>query len=252
MHKSKSKLYELIKDLKTKDEFEKEIKKRSKEIDKLLDEDTIAFLIVDELGRNNQVIKKISDLKPDSEYTIIGKVKNIFELRKFKRKNGKSGKVLNLDICDETGTCRLVLWDNDVEIVKNNEIVPGMSLKIINGYTRKGYSGIEINLGRWGLLEIIKDENINFKDNIKEIKGKLIHRDPTKVFFKDSGDVGFVTFIKLQDNDEEKQITLWDAKVKEIQKIKIGTNLLIEDITVKNYKGIEEIHANGNSKINIC
>jgi len=252
MHKSKSKLYELIKDLKTKDEFEKEIKKRSKEIDKLLDEDTIAFLIVDELGRNNQVIKKISDLKPDSEFTIIGKVKNIFELRKFKRKNGKSGKVLNLDICDETGTCRLVLWDNDVEIVKNNEIVPGMSLKIINGYTRKGYSGIEINLGRWGILEIISDENINFKDNIKEIKGKLIHRDPTKVFFKDSGDVGFVTFIKLQDNDEEKQITLWDAKVKEIQKIKIGTNLLIEDITVKNYKGIEEIHANGNSKINIC
>ena len=62
MHKTKDELYESIKDLKTRGEFEEEIKKRFQENDGLLDEDTIALFIIDELGRNKQVISKISDL----------------------------------------------------------------------------------------------------------------------------------------------------------------------------------------------
>ena len=52
MHKNKDQLYILIKDLKTKNDFEAELKKRFKEYDSLLDENIIALLMVDELGRN--------------------------------------------------------------------------------------------------------------------------------------------------------------------------------------------------------
>ena len=123
MHKTKDELYESIKDLKTKKEFEEEIKKRFREFDGLFDEDTIALFIVDKLGRNKQVISKISDLKPDSDYTVVGKITNIYDSKSFKRKNGTSGRVLNLDISDDTGTCRLVLWNKDVEQVKNKDIM---------------------------------------------------------------------------------------------------------------------------------
>jgi len=256
MHKTKNQLYEIIKDIKTKKEFEDDIKKLSKEFDNLLDEETIALLIVDELGRNKKVISKIADIKPNSEYTVVGQVKNVYESRKFKRKNGKSGKVINVDISDDTGGCRLVLWNNDVEMIRNKNIVEGSVVKIINGYTRDGYSGVEINLGRWGLLEIEPIDQIttiiNSQLNTNKISGKLIHKNPTKVFFKDNGDVGFVTIIKIKEANEEKQITLWDKKVKEIQKFKIGDKLSLEDVTIKQNNGIREIHANSNAKIKKC
>jgi len=67
MHKNKDQLYEDIKDLITKNKFEKEIKNRKKEYDDLIDENTLALLIVDELGRNEQNVSKIADLEPGSE-----------------------------------------------------------------------------------------------------------------------------------------------------------------------------------------
>ena len=140
MHKTKGELYELIKDLKTKREFEEEINDRFKKCDGLFDEDTIALFIVDELGKNKHTVSKIADLKPDSEYTVVGKIINIYDSKTFKRKNGTSGKVINLDISDDTGTCRLVLWNKDVDQVKNKDIKKGTTVKIINGYTKNGYS----------------------------------------------------------------------------------------------------------------
>lgn len=255
MHKSKKMLYELIQDLKSKQDFEKEIKKRVVEFDNLLDEDTVALLIIDELGRNNCVITKIYDLKPKSEYTVIGKVVNIYESRQFKRKNGKKGKVINLDIKDDTGFCRLVLWDKDVDLIKNKNINKGTELKIINGYTKKGYSGVELNLGRWGLLEL-ESNNLDKKNDenfikLNEIKGKLVRKDATKVFFKDNGEVGFVTNIIINNDGIEKKIILWDAKVKEIQKVGLGEKLIIKDITISRKNGVEELHTNEKSKLNV-
>ena len=53
MQKNKNQLYEEIKDLKTKKEFNLEIKKVKKESDDLFSEDIAALLIVDELGRKH-------------------------------------------------------------------------------------------------------------------------------------------------------------------------------------------------------
>ena len=61
MHKTKNDLYKSIKDIITKQEFENKIKKNHEEFDGLLDEETIALFIVDELGRNKKVISKIID-----------------------------------------------------------------------------------------------------------------------------------------------------------------------------------------------
>ncbi|UCF11711.1 MAG: hypothetical protein JSW06_06580 [Thermoplasmatales archaeon] len=252
MHKTKDELYGLIKDLKTKKEFEEEIKKHFREFDGLFDEDTIALFIVDELGRNKQVISKISDLKPDSDYTVVGEITNIYDPKSFKRKNGTSGRVLNLDISDDTGTCHLVLWNKDVEQVKNKDIMKGTIVKIINGYTKNGYSGLEINLGRWGLLEVEPSDEIikNLQSvNLDEIKGKLIYRESSRAFFKNNGEFGFITTIKIKEKNEEKQIKVWDAKVKEIQKFKIGEQLIIKNITIKQNNGLEEIHVNDDSTI---
>jgi ssDNA-binding replication factor A large subunit len=118
MHKSKDQLYQQIKDIKSKEEFKKEIQQLQNEYDQLLDDNTAALLIVDELGRNKQSISKINMLEPGMECTVFGRVTNYNQSRNFNRKNGSTGQVINLELTDDTGTCRLALWNRDVELVK--------------------------------------------------------------------------------------------------------------------------------------
>lgn len=255
MHKTKDQLYEIIKDLKTKDYFEEEINKRSKECDNLFDEDTLALLIVDELGRNKQTISRIAEIKPDTDCTVFGTVTDIRESRNFTRKNGSSGAVVNLEISDETGSCGLTLWNDDVKLVKNKTIQKGTRIKVINGYVKDSFNGLELNVGRWGLLEIEPEDMSDFNKksftNEREIQGTLVEIKPTNAFFKDNGEIGFVTKIKIKDKDTVKTLTLWDEKVKEIQIFHIGDILKIDNIDIKNSNGKIESHVNGRSTIQL-
>ena len=58
MQQTKDELYGEVQDLLSKDEFEKEIEERKKDFNDLLDDNTIALLIVDEKGRNKKNVLK--------------------------------------------------------------------------------------------------------------------------------------------------------------------------------------------------
>jgi replication factor A1 len=250
----REKLYDKIKDLQTKEEFEKNISQIQKECDYLFNESTAAFLIVDELGRNKENICKIADIKDGVECTLAGKVIKINDTRSFNRKNGSNGKVVNIELEDETGKCTLVLWNNDVDLVKNKKIKKGSNVKIINGYVKNGYTGLEINVGKYGLLEILKEDEliikrINNSENENIFEGKITNIEPTRSFFKDNGEFGFVTNICMKSNEKEVEITVWDEKVKEIKKFKKGDTLRIENIDKRQKNGTLELHLNGAGKI---
>ena len=250
MQKTVDELYNKVKDIKTKEEFTAEIKKIQDEYDELFDQETAALLIVDMLGRNEGNALKIKDLEAGIECTISGEITDIGDIRSFDRKNGGTGRVINLELSDETGSCKLALWHNDVELIENNSITLGSRIRIVNGYVKSGYNGIEINVGRWGMIDIEKDAENNKKiENNNVAEGILVEIQPSKAFFKDSGEFGFVTNIILKNDSGTKQITLWDEKVKEIQEFKKGDRIKIEKITAKNKNGKTEYHLNGNAKI---
>jgi len=256
MQQTKKQLYSLVKDLLSEDEFNQQITELSKEFDTLLDEYTLALFLVDKLGRNTQAKTNIIDIKNQDSVTIIGTISNITEPRTFKRNNGSSGKVVNLILQDETGSCRVVLWNDDVDLVKNKKIKNGTTVKIINGYVKQGYNGTEVNLGRWGILDVNPKEQVNLgqtqqkQTSVKnQIIGKIIHVEPTRAFFKDNGEFGFVANIKIQDNNKEYSLVVWDEKVKEIQQFKIGETLKINNINQREKNGVEELHINGTSHI---
>ena len=246
--------YEEIKDLQTKKEFIKEIKKRQKESDFLFDEETSALLIVDELGRNQENICKINSLKPGVECTVHGCISKVKTQRSFNRKNGSNGRVANLELNDETGSCGLVLWDRDVDLVKNKTIQVGTNVKIINGYIKDGYTGIEVNIGRWGLIEVepgdipkVDGVKVDLKNN--DFSGEIVEVMPTTAFFKDTGEFGFVAKIVVKNKDGRHLLTIWDEKVKEIQKYKVGDKISIDSIDLRKRNGESELHINGNSTI---
>ncbi|MFA5101639.1 MAG: OB-fold nucleic acid binding domain-containing protein [Candidatus Thermoplasmatota archaeon] len=254
MHKTKTELLEFIADIKPKKESEKEINRRYKINEELIDKDTLAFLLVDELGRNTHSITDIANLTPNGEYTVIGNVLSISDSKTFKRKNGSPGKVLNLEITDETATCRLVLWNGDIDAIKNKEIRPGTWIKIINGYTKTGYSGgMEIHLGRWGLLEVQQGEPCSQDtqqiDEREEITGVLVLREPSKAFFKDNGEFRFKTTIMIKEHNIKKQLILWDRNVKDIQSYQIGDTIILRNVTKKWTNGKTEFHVIQNDSV---
>jgi replication factor A1 len=179
----------------------------------------------------------------------------IYPEKTFKRKNGSAGKVVNFDLRDETGICRLVIWNDDIEQVK--QLKQGTKVKIINGYTKQGFSGLEIHLGRWGLLEIepkdeIKTPASTMSESSDCITGVLLKKEPTHAFFRDNGEFGFVATVTIRDGIQEKKLTLWGQSVKEIQQYKIGDTVHITGVSSKQVNGKTEIHVNGNSIIKRC
>ena len=73
--------------------------------------------------------KKISDLDEDEEDTIIiGRIIELNDVREFDRDNGDVGHVRNIEIADDTGSIKVVLWNDDAK----KEYEMGQALKIQN------------------------------------------------------------------------------------------------------------------------
>ncbi|UCE74863.1 MAG: hypothetical protein JSV56_03960 [Methanomassiliicoccales archaeon] len=150
--KTKEELYGFLHGRMDRERFDSEIKKRYSEYEGLLSEDAIAYLIADEQGVAVSKKTTISDLREGESVSITAEIDEVGTPREFRRKNGSHGQVVNLVISDGTGSCRMTLWDKDVERVRQGELKPGMRVNIINGYVKVTDFGMEVNLGRWGLF----------------------------------------------------------------------------------------------------
>ena len=135
----------------TKEEIEKRVEARRAKLSGLISREGAAQIIAAELGVNfDNVQLKISELMPGMrKVNIIGKVINIFPVREF-NKNGRSGKVSNFIIADETNNIKVVLWDtNHISLVENGVIREDVVVEISNAAMRdselhlSGFSNIK-------------------------------------------------------------------------------------------------------------
>jgi len=73
----------------------------------------------------------------------VGKIQKIFEVREFNT-GARSGKVGSIIIGDETGTIRIVLWNDQADKLK--EFKENDILKIVGGYVRENQARKEIHV----------------------------------------------------------------------------------------------------------
>ena len=141
--------YILISDLMTYEKFLKEIEERREKYGNLLDDEAIAYLIVDELGRNPGNKMKIRDIYDGINATLEVKIERVGNVETVKDKH----RILRVYVSDETGECQLILWNDEIDKVIE-ELKPGKRIKIVNGYVRENIYGLQITLGKWGMLII--------------------------------------------------------------------------------------------------
>lgn len=100
---------------------------------------------------------KINELVPKTgniELTVT--VTHVDQAREFE-KPGSKGKVAKATIHDETGTCKLSLWNEQIDQIKQ-----GQKIKITNGWADEYKGEIQVTSGKFGKIEVIEhDETIN-------------------------------------------------------------------------------------------
>jgi replication factor A1 len=142
------------------EELNSKIKEKMDQLSGLISKEGAAHIIANELGvklfeEGKQKIKDI--LSGMRSVETIGKITNVFNLNEFQRKDGSPGKVASFVIGDETGRIRVVLWNDQAEMIK--DLKPEITVKITNGYAKQNNNNsIELHLSGKSEL-IINPEN---------------------------------------------------------------------------------------------
>jgi replication factor A1 len=124
------------------------------EFGELLDAATIERIALDERGLLMTNKKSVSELKDREEASLEVKVRKMLSIREFGKRDGSTGRVRNLDVEDETGSCRLVLWDDDVDMPEKLGIREGAGLKLVNCYVKHTDFGLDVSKGKKGKIEL--------------------------------------------------------------------------------------------------
>jgi len=139
------------------------IKAKVKELNGLVSEEGAAYIVASELSVNllegiGQKKLKITDIEVGMRgVNISGRVSRVFEVKEFK-KGDKQGKVGSFIIGDDTGTIRVVIWNEQTSALEKLE--QGLAVRVSGGYCRAStYSGKELHLGQRSNIEKLSDDD---------------------------------------------------------------------------------------------
>ena len=142
-------IYEQVKDKISKEDFISVFNENKKESDFAFFSDVdFAETILNSLGtEENEILDevsgnvlKISDVEVGNEnFDIVARVMSISNSRAFVSGKGRDGKLCNLEVADNTGRVRVVLWTQNVKHVKH--ISEGDIVRIGDIECREGYQG---------------------------------------------------------------------------------------------------------------
>jgi replication factor A1 len=145
---------------------------------------------------------KINELKPKTgNVELIATVISVEQSRKFD-KDGKKGKVAKAVIKDETGECKLTLWNEQTDEIKH-----GQRIKITNAWADEFKGELQVSTGKYGKIEVLerdetlkeavepkKEEKDDFPDSKRALEKKeeyedIYSEDDEIVFDADDDDI---------------------------------------------------------------
>lgn len=129
---------------------------------------------------------KINELKPKTgNVDLTVTVTHVEEPREFDKGTTK-GRVAKATIHDETGSCKLTLWNEQIDEIKVDE-----KIKITNGWADEYKGEIQVSAGKYGKIEILeRDETIKEAlDQKKKLEAKQKVMEKSNKEIKDEGEI---------------------------------------------------------------
>lgn len=238
--------YDEIKDFISEDEFLKkmnELRIENKDVS-FQNEESFADQIIGEfVTQENELISAKDEYSTDTiksledgdtDKSIVGRVMIISNPKSFKTRKGNSGKVCNVEIADNTGKIRVVLWTENIKHLK--DINEGDIVRVAGVDIKDGYSGLEATMRPRSVFE--KADDVNPDDfpsyseeitNIADIKADTtvnviarITRIPSIRTYNKNGKEGKVGSIEIQDATGSISYTLWNNNVDLIESLDLN------------------------------
>ena len=200
--------YALVDDLVTKEEFERRVEAKIEDCGDLVDEPTAAMMVVGELGREHVKIKGL--LAKSSLFSFFGKVVDKTEPKEFDRADGEKGWVATLLLGDETGTTRVVLWDEKAGAALDTAV--GDVLEVIGRHPGKSTHEIYALALRKAGCEItctIPEGGGGLSTDPVELDAVLLGVEPPRTFTKRDGSTGEMAEAVIGDSEGTARLVAW-------------------------------------------
>lgn len=143
-------------------EIERRVEAKRAKLSGLVSKEGAAQIVAAELGVVFEKEKvKLNELVEGMRKVLtMGKVTEVGPVRNF-NKNGREGKVVSLQVGDETSNVRVVLWDvNHIGLVENGKIKEGAVMEISNASVRNG----ELHLGSFSDVKLSNEKMEGVKE----------------------------------------------------------------------------------------
>lgn len=255
----------------------KEIQKRMEEkkiaLKGLISDEGALFIVAKELGveiqnknklTSEKIEIKISDISLNMKnLSLIGRIREIYPINNFTRKDGTLGLVGSFLLHDSTGDIRIVLWDEKTKIIENDYFQKNELVKIINANVKIGrYKEKEVHIGRNGRIILspddvdykkypeIKEQVISIKDinlNLRSITiaGEISQIYPKHEFKRNDGEIGKVRSLIIGDSTGIITVTFWNQDVEKLSDYNMGDFVNISNLYPKqNNRNPEKIDLN--------
>jgi ssDNA-binding replication factor A large subunit len=149
---------------KPREEIKGMIEEKQAELSGLVSPEGAAYIVGRELGvsllkESSRQLKAKNIIPGMRSVDFLGRITRITEPREFERK-GKTGRVVNLFLGDDSGSIRLSLWDKETDMVEGDQgLKEGDVVRVARGWVKKDYrGGSEIRLGRSGKVVKVEEE----------------------------------------------------------------------------------------------
>ena len=221
--------------------------------------------------------QKVSGLKEGLfNVSLKVKIQRVFRLSTFTRqRDGSKGRVLSILGADETGSVRLVFWDDKASEMENAEEGEVIQLSGVNTRLNREGTEVEVHVGRAASIERDLKEKIDavevapFRSESEplgmksiaeletgmwdvDIEGKVVTvYDVTNFTTKDGRD-GRVRNVILADESGKTRVTFWNDDVDKIEKIKEGDVIkLLHGYVKEGFRGGVEFQVGRKAEIHI-
>jgi replication factor A1 len=164
------------------------VDQKYEELDGLITREGAAYLVARDLGINLPSSTRRLEMKniiPGMKnINVSGRIFKISQINEFERSDGSKGKVVNITVSDGTGSVRVPLWNDQVDLIGSESIKLGDTIQITNGLSRENTFGdIEISLGKFGGIRQIED--IGELPSLRELTERFFNVFSERVMLKD-------------------------------------------------------------------
>jgi replication factor A1 len=232
------------------EEFEAAVQDKVEQMGGLADEETAAMLIAHEL--EDREVGGVADIEPGmDEVKFLAKVVSVGEIRSFERDGDQEdGRVINVEVADETGQIRVTFWDRKADAVEE-ELEVGQVLRI-KGRPKDGFNGVEVNVDEvepdpdaevdvdvGGTLSV---EDLSLGRSDVNLVGRVLDTDSVRTFDRDDGSEGRVANLVVGDETGRVRVTLWDEMAGRAEELSPDVSVEIVDGYVRERDGDLELH----------